>query len=1713
MMQKDHGEDSHQYVKFVEDPALLSTHLHQGLERIMLLAPLSTPIPLTTTMRVYDPVDGQPQGVRFGWLQLPSDKAQFELGYFFVGEPHRLSEVQKEDLRELEKMYLRVMGEQSGKRLVFDLTHLGNLKEMPALTADNVWMAWRNTDFDFSTWAERFNTCEQPEQPVSAADFVDEQGRSYWFHRIALGDALGNIHTANAEPEEDAQQGKCALAFSQIDSTQDFDSVRAWLPAEKASAKAKARFDAQLRNDKPFEVDLDSQVQVSEEGFTRFGLWDPLKFEDSSRAGLFEYAQTIPDDVNIMQDDYQARAVGNAHSQAQLIRQMNQMLGWDEENEASDESGESDQPNERDTYGEAAVSTTHTTSAASASEPLARHRIFTSSLSEEDEPYHLVSPNYVGGEPTLFNYEDMEDEDTSFPTPQADQADQSGFTGNTNGDANNASSDNAASNSSDTDSSTNSAHANGAASSDDATSGNATSDGLNNADGPSTSNSADNANSSSNTASSHTADSANEEDPWEAELRRQSQFATIDFFSEEKDNAVRSNNTDLPEDWWDHNAKPEEKSEQDLSTYSSDDSAYEDADFSARNFYAMDDSSTPSDDDEDDFDDDDDDSFVPRSWVSKLLSSEDEKVTLWSRKLQPSVRKTKRPQEGKHFLTERAGILAHGSIVLGRENVELGQWFRTADGFSISGLRMHLPVEMQTNLDYRDALAISLFYMAILPLQALRASGADTGVGTIGLRGLGGRYIFADLRTLTTVRAMSKVYHQITGLRKTGLIITSSEWYFVNLVRHCARELDTLFKDGVEDEVEATWPGNGMFGVKFTEQTYDPTAHQAIATIDAAINEFASTWVMASRALPSLLNIPSDLRFSPAEFSSLVETVLNDPSLCGYSHALSSIHDAMQPVKKELEDQDDSWVYGVWPAKDGDGKEDTLPLPVDHPELLDPNWLHVANYPYIGRRTAQIWEKRVPLITTQMAEAVEREQSEWAFRMSLSTLMAEMDAPIDLAPLFHVHVAQGRMVIVLHMVNPDRWPDFRFRVADEDGTVEMESLSGKERTLAALDYTLKVGGMIAAVAFGITSSLTEVTVNVQGFFQMSRTFIHSPLFSSMLQGNASHPGPMGLQMMDIPTEVPDSLVKQVDDQKKWTTDDIISAAEKALENNEEAQAAANMSEEELAKLMGHAGSDSVESSDSADNADSMADEPHGSNPTGAQSDIATHDTTEDGKHLRVLSAEEQTGIDLWDLTMVSDRLKRDEALEIINTVGLKDPRNNLFAHALYSMLDNGNLQAIEPVERSTSMSFRPSGAGELPETSRRELSPQMAKTLGAQSLSDLAIERDKMYEDIAQQIETICDQAASRMMSARDASKEVQRYLEEFPDPELLEQKNDIFQAIFDGKSYKVSDTISHELATFYQQLSLFAANNVINSQDEAVVEYRRNFLEAVDRARYLWDRNPRVKARYFVDYAQRLRYNQVHMVPLHEQQEKLNAKRVAHHLKPLPLTQVIPIPENLFACVDLIFRYADAFGVDGLGQLASDWMIEHSPAIPTSHYLQGGLMHSHSDDESALHAVFNGISASLNARDAAAGYDTLSVILCKMTPDIAVACSLRALELSGDLPGSFREHLNTNLQMARDLCQRRGFVEPQEDEITDILRNFGIPMWPVVEDQMMVSLSAYALVEAGLFVLAQPLVGSAFGSGWVFHNDVDQSAVDQPGTDSEIQMLAKRYFLTSLGR
>lgn len=1712
MMQKDHGEDSHQYVKFVEDPALLSTHLHQGLERIMLLAPLSTPIPLTTTMRVYDPVDGQPQGVRFGWLQLPSDKAQFELGYFFVGEPHRLSEVQKEDLRELEKMYLRVMGEQSGKRLIFDLTHLGNLKEMPALTADNVWMAWRNTDFDFSTWAERFNTFEQPEQPVSAADFVDEQGRSYWFHRIALGDTLGNIHTANAEPEEDPQQGKCALAFSQIDSTQDFDSVHAWLPAEKASAKAKARFDAQLRNDKPFPVDLDSQVQVSEEGFTRFGLWDPLKFEDSSRARLFEYAQTIPDDVNIMQDDYQAHAVGNAHSQANLIRQMNQLLGWDE---ASDESGESDQPNERDTYGEDAASTANTTSAANTSEPLARHRIFTSSLSEEDEPYHLVSPNYVGGEPTLFNYEDMEDEDTSFTAPQTPQTDQSGFTGNTNGDATNGSSDgNSSNNSDDADTSTSSAHANATGSSDDATAGSS-----NSADGSSSANSAhnvdgaDNAEGSNSADSSHTANSFNEEDPWEAELRRQSQFATIDFFSEEKDNAVRSNNTDLPEDWWDHHAKPEEKSEQDFSTYSSDDSAYEDADFSARNFYNTDDSSTPSEDDEDDFDDDDEDDFVPRSWVSKLLSSEDEKVTLWSRKLQPSVRKTKRPQEGKHFLTERAGILAHGSIVLGRENVELGQWFRTADGFSISGLRMHLPVEMQTNLDYRDALAISLFYMAIVPLQALCASGADTGVGTIGLRGLGGRYIFADLRNLTTVRAMSKVYHQITGLRKTGLIITSSEWYFVNLVRHCARELDTLFKDGVEDEVEATWPGNGMFGVKFTEQTYDPIAHQAIATIDAAINEFASTWVMASRALPSLLNIPSDLRFSPAEFSSLVETVLNDPSLCGYSHALSSIHDAMQPVKKELEDQDDSWVYGVWSAKDGDGKEDTLPLPVDHPELLDPNWLHVANYPYIGRRTAQIWEKRVPLITTEMAQAVEREQSEWAFRMSLSTLMAEMDAPIDLAPLFHVHVAQGRMVIVLHMVNPDRWPDFRFRVADEDGTVEMESLSGKERTLAALDYTLKVGGMIAAVAFGITSSLTEVTVNVQGFFQMSRTFIHSPLFTSMLQGNASHPGPMGLQMMDIPTEVPDSLVKQVDDQKKWTADDIISAAEKALENNEEAQAAANMSEEELAKLMGHAGADSAKNADSADNADSTAAEAHVSNPTGAQAFTATHDTTEDGKHMRVLSAEEQAGIDLWDLTMVSDRLKRDEALEIINTVGLKDPRNNLFAHALYSMLDNGNLQAIEPVERSTSMSFRPSGAGELPETSRRELSSQMAKTLGAQSLSDLAIERDKMYEDIAQQIETICDQVASRMMSARDASKEVQRYLEEFPDPELLEQKNDIFQAIFDGKSYKVSNTISHELATFYQQLSLFAANNAINSQDEAVVEYRRNFLEAVDRARYLWDRNPRVKARYFVDYAQRLRYNQVHMVPLHEQQEKLNAKRVAHHLKPLPLTQVIPIPENLFACVDLIFRYADAFGVDGLGQLASDWMIEHSPAIPTSHYLQGGLLHSHSDDEPALHAVFNGISASLNARDAAAGYDTLSVILCKMTPDIAVACSLRALELSGDLPGSFREHLNTNLQMARDLCQRRGFVEPQEDEITDILRNFGIPMWPVVEDQMMVSLSAYALVEAGLFVLAQPLVSSAFGSGWVFHNDVDQSAVDQPGTDSEIQMLAKRYFLTSLGR
>ncbi len=759
MMQKDHGDDSHQYVKFVEDPAQLSTHLHQGLERIMLLAPLSTPIPLTTTMRVYDPVDGQPQGVRFGWLQLPSDKAQFELGYFFVGEPHQLNEVQKEDLRELEKMYLRVMGEQSGKRLIFDLAHLGNLKEMPALTADNVWMAWRNTDFDFSTWAERFNTFEQPEQPVSAADFVDEQGRSYWFHRIALGDSLGNIHTANAEPEEDAQQGKCALAFSQIDSTQDFDSVHAWLPAEKASAKAKARFDAQLRNDKPFEVDLDSQVQASEEGFTRFGLWDPLKFEDSSRARLFEYAQTIPDDVNIMQDDYQARAVGNASSQAQLIREMNELLGWDDEaeqagedneadqvggfdeadqvggfdeadqaggfdaygsnpwgtalrsfdeNEASDESGESSDSdengelNERDTYGEAAASTTHTTSAASASEPLARHRIFTSSLSEEDEPYHLVSPNYVGGEPTLFNYEDMEDEDTSFPTPQADQADQSGFTGNTNGDANNASSDNVASNSSDTDSSTNSAHANGAASSDDATSGNATSDGLNNADGSSTSNSADNANSSSNTASSHTADSANEEDPWEAELRRQSQFATIDFFSEEKDNAVRSNNTDLPEDWWDQNAKPEEKSEQDFSTYSSDDSAYEDADFSARNFYAMDDSSTPSDDGEDDLDDDDDDSFVPRSWVSKLLSSEDEKVTLWSRKLQPSVRKTKRPQEGKHFLTERAGILAHGSIVLGRENVELGQWFRTADGFSISGLRMHLPDKHRSGSEQRS---------------------------------------------------------------------------------------------------------------------------------------------------------------------------------------------------------------------------------------------------------------------------------------------------------------------------------------------------------------------------------------------------------------------------------------------------------------------------------------------------------------------------------------------------------------------------------------------------------------------------------------------------------------------------------------------------------------------------------------------------------------------------------------------------------------------------------------------------------------------------------------------------------------------------------------------------------------------------------------------------------------------------------------------------
>lgn len=710
------------------------------------------------------------------------------------------------------------------------------------------------------------------------------------------------------------------------------------------------------------------------------------------------------------------------------------------------------------------------------------------------------------------------------------------------------------------------------------------------------------------------------------------------------------------------------------------------------------------------------------------------------------------------------------------------------------------------------------------------------------------------------------------------------------------------------------------------------------------------------------------------------------------------------------------------------------------------------------------------------AGVVPAERSEWVYRQTLSRLMRRLRLPFRIDMEFRSNLANGAVALGILETGKALMPRTRW----QNG--KFETLSDDERDAACADYQLRVGIILAALAFGANNAVREVKVQIDAIgleeaVQRENSAISRLVskafaaFGAALRGAEHSPVPAkgdpkdGDVHGDPTASAPIQPAASGGRSNGGSGDD--SASQESADGKDQGNASGpdearttppDVLERRFEDVMqgfdlglDGSGADGQANrtapvngaNGTATSATGSGADPDAVVPGAVDSDDA--DSAESSAQVArtvLVPSDALPAANPSVRRVVTVAFTRTEFVRLLRERGLADPRGFYAEFGACMTVPSG--RGFVPVDADSGLhdsAFAPVGSQEEPEMADRGFRPAVAEAFGTADSLGLSIQREDVLTSVSELFEDMSRRRMNGEVSSVEAAKRVAEEADRIGDPEVRDAAMTAARAVIDGApvpAFAFSCARQLDKARSTARELLFSGNP---REAVAVVE------KEIERQDAVFAGSTQIVPRYFNSYAERVVYNKLFLSPGET---------------------TLLIPDGLFYAHmemgTLLSQLGDPQG--GIEHLNK--AVSYAPAYPLAHLQQSIQLAGVEDWESARAACLNALRVALDRDDAAFAYYRYAYAeWMRGRFDVAAAAYLVSDAIH---PDGIRALRGERDELQRRAKSQRVAVPQDAEEAKDCLREAGVPLWPHTDVAGIVRRAARVAVDEGLFVPARTL-------------------------------------------
>ena len=533
------------------------------------------------------------------------------------------------------------------------------------------------------------------------------------------------------------------------------------------------------------------------------------------------------------------------------------------------------------------------------------------------------------------------------------------------------------------------------------------------------------------------------------------------------------------------------------------------------------------------------------------------------------------------------------------------------------------------------------------------------------------------------------------------------------------------------------------------------------------------------------------------------------------------------------------------------------------------------------------------------------EAGEWLYRQSFAELIRSLYLPFRFDADFRSNLNDGKLAIAFTATGSSLMPAYKYDTYEN----AWHKYSDTEKSRMATNYNLRIGIMLATLAFGISEKIKEVSIRLDSIGLEEMVAAQDSAINTLLNRTLRALNNMNGSATPSKGEPKDGDVhgdpSQLQDLQHLPLTDVVEAAQSLVDSHTSEITDNALSERE----------DLSENGSVSESENSSA----SSNPLAAFSKPP---------EIR---------------TLMTVTFKREDFIKHIRANGLKNPVE-LYekSNASMNLLNDGTLSTVEASFDLHDASFAPHGSQEEPEFSDTLFDEDQEKILGTQDAQGLSIQR----EDLLQQAVTDFHHISSQpIQTTAEKAREAMNIIEQIGDPELIAKADDVTRALIDEAeipelSFKISQDILAMRTKAQEQL-------IEGDIKHAIEEYEKNIAH-FDSIFSVENSVPR----YFNSYAERVVYNRLFATP-------------DEH--------TLLIPDGLFYAHMELADLLSQLHQQGAALKHLNTMVSYAPTYALSHLRLAAALSTQEDWTSVIAACLNALRVSLDKDDAAFAYYRLA--------------------------------------------------------------------------------------------------------------------------------------------